>query len=76
MTEKDLYEQLGRKQAEIDRRALAYAELLLLLSQVLTGEVAGDRVTVDLARQTWERRAAEAGVADGAGAEAEPKEES
>jgi hypothetical protein len=57
MTESQLYEQLGRKQAEVDRLALAYAQLLLLLSQVLSGEVAPERVTVDLARQTWERSA-------------------
>lgn len=59
MTESELYEQLGRKQAEVERLALAYSHLLLLLSQVLSGEVAPERVTVDLARQCWERRAAD-----------------
>lgn len=55
MTEAQLYEKIGRQQASLDALRLAYAELLLEFAHVLTGEVAPERVTIDLTNQTWTR---------------------
>ena len=53
MTESQLFEKVGRLGVENDSLRLEYSRLLLLLGQVLAGEVAPERVTIDLAGQTW-----------------------
>ena len=53
MNEAQLYESLGRKQADIECRAMQYARLLALLGQVCSGEIEACRVRVDLATQSW-----------------------
>jgi hypothetical protein len=53
MTEAQLYEKVGRQQVLIESQDAAYTALIRLLAQVVSGEVARDRVTVNLAARTW-----------------------
>jgi hypothetical protein len=51
--EPKLYELLGRKQQVIEEQDAAYSALLGLLAGVVGGEVARERVTVNLTARTW-----------------------
>lgn len=53
MEESAIYENLGRKQTELDNLTAEYARLLGVLACVVSGEIAHDRVTVDYPAQTW-----------------------
>ena len=53
MNESQLYEALGRKQALIESQNLEYGRLLELLANVVSGNIAPERVTVDLVARTW-----------------------
>lgn len=53
MTEQEHFEAIGRKQMELDRLNIEYSKLLIVLSQVVSGEVTIDRVTVDLPTRSW-----------------------
>lgn len=53
MTESELYESLGRKQAELDTLNLEYSRLLDLLRLVVIGEITHDRVTVEMDGRKW-----------------------
>ncbi len=48
-----LHEAIGRKQLELEDRALQYQSLIRLLAQVVSGEIARSRVIVNLTDQTW-----------------------
>lgn len=54
MNEAQLYELLGRKQADLEALHREYDRVLALLSHVLSGDVHGSRVRVDLAGRRWE----------------------
>lgn len=49
----NLYEMLGRKQAELEGLNIEYNRLLAVLGQVVSGEIERGRVLVDLAARTW-----------------------
>ena len=44
---------IGRKQVELENLNLEYNRLLMVLGQVVSGEVEKDRVSVDLAARSW-----------------------
>lgn len=44
---------IGRKQVELENLNLEYNRLLLVLSQVASGEIEKDRVSVDLKGRSW-----------------------
>ena len=49
----ELYATLGRKQQELESLNGEYDRLLNLLSQVVTGTVDRERVSVDLVARSW-----------------------
>ena len=49
-----LYEVLGRKQVQLEAQDAAYANLLALLSRVVSGEVDRSRLLVNMTDRTWE----------------------
>ena len=49
----NLYESIGRKQADLDNLNAEYDRLLAVFGQVASGEVARERVSVDLAARSW-----------------------
>ncbi len=53
-TEGKLFELLGRKQAQLEDQDAAYSQLLTLLAGVVSGEIATDRVLVNLTDRTWQ----------------------
>lgn len=44
---------IGRKQVELDTLNVEYNRVLAVLGHVVSGEVARDRVSVDLAARSW-----------------------
>lgn len=54
MTEAQLFEALGRKQAALDTLLTEYDRLLSLLEQVVDGRIDSHTVRVDLAGRRWE----------------------
>lgn len=53
MSESEAYAALGRKAVELENLNLEYNRLLVVLSQVASGEIEKDRVSVDLAARSW-----------------------
>jgi hypothetical protein len=53
MNESQLYEQIGRKQSQLETQDVAYSSLLAVLAAVASGEIDRVRVTVDLEQRTW-----------------------
>lgn len=53
MNEQEFFEALGRKQVELDKLSIEYSRLLIVLSQVVSGQTAIDQVSVDLATRSW-----------------------
>lgn len=60
MNEQEIYAYIGKKQVELDiaKTALSdndkqYSNLLLTLSRVASGELAPDRVTVNMTAKSW-----------------------
>lgn len=54
MNETEMFAAIGRKQTELDTLNSEYDRLLSLLSQVISGEVPADRVSVNLHGRSWE----------------------
>lgn len=55
----DAYAALGRKQLELENLNAEYDRVLLLLSQVVSGQTAKEAVTIDLTGRKWTLTAAE-----------------
>lgn len=53
MDEAKLYEAIGRKQMAIEFKDAAYAQLLDALQQVVSGQLAPEKIEVDTANQRW-----------------------
>ena len=49
----ELNAMIGRKQVELENLNLEYNRLLAVLSQVTSGEIEKDRVSVDLTARSW-----------------------
>lgn len=49
----NLYETIGRKQADLEALNTEYDKLLGVLSQVISGEIEAERVCVDLQARSW-----------------------
>lgn len=49
----ELNAMIGRKQVELENLNLEYDRLLAVLSQVTSGEIEKDRVSVDLTARSW-----------------------
>ena len=49
----NLYEIIGRKQADLEALNTEYDKLLGVLSQVISGEIEAQRVSVDLQARSW-----------------------
>ncbi len=52
--EANLYELLGRKQAQLENQDAEYGKLLTLLAGVIGGEIDPSRVLVNLTDRTWQ----------------------
>ncbi len=63
MNVEQLYAALGRKQEALDKLNAEYDSLLAALSDVIHGNVASSRITVDLNARSW-TRTAEGGAAE------------
>ena len=48
-----MYAVIGRKQTELDNLNVEYDRLLFILAQVLSGQLAADKVTVDIPGRRW-----------------------
>lgn len=48
-----LHEMLGRKQFDLENLSAEYDRLLAVLGQVVSGEIAPERVSVDLTARNW-----------------------
>lgn len=57
MNESQLFEMLGRKQAECDTLRTEYAKLLDVLVGVLAGTIATADVETDVSTQSWSIKA-------------------
>lgn len=53
MNESQLYESIGRKQAQVEQLNASYDALLSLLARVVSGEVVTSRLLVDLTNRAW-----------------------
>lgn len=49
----ELYTKIGQQQVALDNLNAQYDSLLLVFSKVAAGEIANDRVAVDLAARSW-----------------------
>ena len=59
MNEEEALAALGRKQVALEALDLEYTKLFNLLSQVMLGEVAPERVTLDFTDRSWKVEAKE-----------------
>ena len=53
MTEQECFAAIGRKQTDLDQLNSNYDQLLFVLAQVASGQIAPERVSVDIAARTW-----------------------
>lgn len=54
MSEQELYEALGRKSMALESLQAEYAKLLQVMAHVAAGDIAPERITVDMASRTWQ----------------------